>query len=118
MEKMLDSFENKNEKVELKDENNEDIVVLNHLQNDKHYTDEEYFQTHVWKVVRKRGYHINEIRKKVQIKTPEEIIKEKEVIKNISTKLYYDIQKEKINEIEKTFRSKKLKFMLKDIKKL
>ena len=57
-------------------------------------------------------------KKKVQIKTPEEIIKEKEVIKNISTKLYYDIQKEKINEIEKTFRSKKLKFMLKDIKKL
>ena len=54
----------------------------------------------------------------VQVKTPEQIIKEKEEIKNISTKYYYDIQKEKIDEIGKAFGNKKIKVMLKGQKKL
>ena len=93
-------------------------MVLKHLQNDRQNQQEEYFETHVWKVVRERGYHRDEIREKVQVKTPEEIIKETEEIKNISAKLYYDINKEKIDEIEKAFRNEKQKVMLKNAKKL
>ena len=90
-----------------------EIIVLTNLKNKKFLTDDEFIPS--WeRIYDKEEKEKNKTKEEIEKEVKKEICEEIEKIKEKSLKTHYKIDNQKINELEKTFKSSKSKVVLKE----